>query len=432
MKTILLPYGQTKLELNLPEERIAGILESHAHEFKAEKSESEIVREALENPIDSPRLKDLVVGKKNIVLIASDHTRPVPSKVILPEMMKEIEAGNPDAELTVLIATGFHRLTTEQEMINKFGEEMYRHPKIKYVVHDSSDNDSLVQIGILPSGGKCIVNKIAVEADLLISEGFIEPHFFAGFSGGRKSVLPGISSRTTVLANHCSKFIANPYSRAGSLDLNLMHQDMLWAAQTIKLEFICNVLLDGDKKVIASVAGHLNNAHRKGCAFMNELAGVKAIPADIAITTNGGYPLDQNIYQSVKGMTAAEATCNPGGVIIIATSCSDGHGGESFYQTFAQEPDNEKIMAQFLATPQEETIPDQWESQILCRMLLKHKIICITDAPEQMIRDMHMDYAHNLDEAIAMADAYLAEQGKTNSKITVIPDGIAVIVNPAD
>ena len=429
MKKILLPYGQTKLELNLPEERIAGILESHAHEFKAEKSESELVRNALENPVDSPRLKDLVVGKKNIVLIASDHTRPVPSKVILPEIMKEIEAGNPDATLTILIATGFHRLTTRDELISKFGEEMVDHPKIKYVVHDSGNEDELTYVGLLPSGGKLIVNKLAVEADLLISEGFIEPHFFAGFSGGRKSVLPGVCSRTTVLANHCSKFIADPNSRAGSLDDNLMHKDMLWAAEAVNLQFICNVLLDADKKVIAAYAGHLNNAHRKGCAFMNELAGVKAIPSDIAITTNGGAPLDQNIYQSVKGMTAAEATCNPGGVIIMASSCNDGHGGESFYRVFADEPDNQKIMDQFLATPQEETIPDQWESQILCRLLLKFKIIMVTDAPEQMIRDMHMDYAHSLDEAIAMADEYL---GKKDSKITVIPDGIAVIVNPAD
>ena len=128
-------------------------------------------------------------------------------------------------------------------------------------------------------------------------------------------------------------------------------------------------------------------------------------------------------------MTAAEACCNEGGVIIIATSCSDGHGGESFYRTFLDEPDNQKIMDQFLATDAEHTIPDQWESQILCRMLLKFKVIFVTDAPEQMIRDMHMDYAHNLDEAIAMADEYL---GKKDSKITVIPDGIAVIVNPSD
>lgn len=429
MKTFKLPYGKGTLELNLPEERIAGVLESHAHEFKVEKSQEEIVKEALENPVDSPRLKELVVGKKNIVMIASDHTRPVPSKVMLPPMMAEIEAGNPDATLTILIATGFHRLTTHQELVDKFGEDMVNHPKIKFVIHDSAKAEDMVALGTLPSGGKLLINKTATEADLLISEGFIEPHFFAGFSGGRKSVLPGISSRTTVLANHCSAFIADPYARAGSLDKNPLHRDMLWAAQTAKLQFICNVLLDADKKVIAAYAGDLNNAHRKGCEFMNTLAGVKAIPADIAITTNGGYPLDQNIYQSVKGMTAAEATCNPGGVIIIATSCSDGHGGESFWRTFLEEPDNEKIMAGFLATDAEHTIPDQWESQILCRMLLKYKIIVVTDAPEQLIREMHMDYAHDLDEAVAMADAYL---GKKDSKITVIPDGIAVIVNPAD
>lgn len=429
MMTIQLPYGKTKLELNIPDERLAGILESHAEEYKAPKSERELVRDALQHPIDSPRLKELVKGKTNIVMIASDHTRPVPSKVILPEIMAEIEEGNPDATLTILIATGFHRLTTREELIQKFGEDMVDHPKIKYVIHDSANDDDMVFLGTLPSGGKLIINKVAVEADLLISEGFIEPHFFAGFSGGRKSVLPGIASRTTVLANHCSKFIADPHSRAGSLDENPLHRDMLWAAQTAKLQFICNVLLDANKKVIAAYAGHLNNAHRKGCEFMNELAGVKAIPADITITTNGGYPLDQNIYQSVKGMTAAEATCNPGGVIIIATSCSDGHGGDAFYHTFADEPDNEKIMANIMANDAEHTIPDQWESQILCRMLLKYKIIMITDAPEQMVRDMHMDYAHNLDEAIAMADAYL---GKKDSKITVIPDGIAVIVNPAD
>ena len=159
MKTILLPYGKTKLELNLPEERLAGILESHAHDFKPEKSESELVRDALMNPIDSPRLKELVVGKKNIVMIASDHTRPVPSKVILPEIMKEIESGNPDATLTILIATGFHRLTTRDELIDKFGEDMVDHPKIRYVIHDSTNDEDMAYLGILPSGGKLIINK---------------------------------------------------------------------------------------------------------------------------------------------------------------------------------------------------------------------------------------------------------------------------------
>ena len=135
--------------------------------------------------------------------------------------------------------------------------------------------------------------------------------------------------------------------------------------------------------------------------------------------------MDQNIYQSVKGMTAAEATCKEGGVIIMVTDCSAGHGGQSLYDTFANEKDKNKIMKTFLDTPMEETVADQWESQILCRILLKYKVIMVTNAPEQMVRDMQMDYAKSVDEAIKMADEYL---GKKNEKITVIPDGVSVIV----
>ena len=158
---------------------------------------------------------------------------------------------------------------------------------------------------------------------------------------------------------------------------------------------------------------------------MDQMSGVDAIPSDIVISTNGGYPLDQNIYQSVKGMTAAEASCNPGGVIIMVSSCIDGHGGQSLYDTFASGGDKNVIMQRFLDTPRDKTIPDQWEAQILCRILLKHKVIMVTGAPESMVRDMQMDYAESVEEAIRMADAYL---GKTDAGITVIPDGVSVIV----
>src|SRR5699024_8516474 len=153
--------------------------------------------------VGSKRLKDLARGKKNIVMIASDHTRPVPSKVIMPVILKEIKEGSPDAVVTVLIATGFHRPTTKEELIYKFGQEIVDRKDIRFVVHESGKAEDMVEIGILPSGGRLRINRIAYEADLLIAEGFIEPHFFAGFSGGRKSVLPGVSSRETVMANHC-------------------------------------------------------------------------------------------------------------------------------------------------------------------------------------------------------------------------------------
>ena len=308
----------------------------------------------------------------------------------------------------------------------KYGKEIADHET--FVIHDSRKDEDMVSIGTLPSGGECLINKAAANADLLIAEGFIEPQFFAGMSGGRKSVLPGIASKITVLANHCSEFINSPYARTGVLEGNPMHQDMLYAAKAAKLAFICNVVIDADKKVIAAFAGDSEKAHYAGVDFEMKLAGVKPVPADIVVTTNGGYPLDQNIYQSVKGMTAAEATCKEGGVIIDVSACSDGHGGEDFYNTLKDASDVQKAMDDILARGRNETVFDQWESQILLRMLLKYTIIMVTEAPKDMVEAMHMKYAAGMDEALAMAKDIVAAKGVSNPKITIIPDGVSVIV----
>ena len=426
MHTFNLPFGKEKIKLELPEEQVAGVLVSHAHEYKAPKSEAELVADALANPIGSPKLSDLAKGKKNCVIISSDHTRPVPSHVIMPQLLAELRKGNPDIDITILIATGMHRATTKEELIAKYGKEIAEHEK--FVIHVSRNDEDMVSIGTLPSGGDCRINKLAANADLLISEGFIEPHFFAGMSGGRKSVLPGIASKVTVLANHCSEFINSPHARTGILQGNPIHEDMLYAAKAAKLAFICNVVIDADKKVIAAFAGDREKAHYAGADFEMKLAGVKPVPADIVITTNGGYPLDQNIYQSVKGMTAAEATCKEGGVIIDVSSCSDGHGGEDFYNNLKNAESIQKAMDEILARGRNETVFDQWEAQILMRMLLKFTIIMVTEAPQQMVEDMHMKYAASVDDALAMAKKVLAKKGITDPKITVIPDGVSVIV----
>ena len=426
MHTFSLPFGKEKIKLELPEEQVAGVLVSHAHEYKAPKSEAELVADALATPIGSPKLSELAKGKKNCVIISSDHTRPVPSHIIMPQLLAELRKGNPDIDITILIATGMHRATTKEELIAKYGKEIAEHEK--FVIHVSRNDEDMVSIGTLPSGGDCRINKIAAHADLLISEGFIEPHFFAGMSGGRKSVLPGIASKVTVLANHCSEFINSPNARTGILQGNPIHEDMLYAAKAAKLAFICNVVIDADKKVIAAFAGDREKAHYAGADFEMKLAGVKPVPADIVITTNGGYPLDQNIYQSVKGMTAAEATCKEGGVIIDVSSCSDGHGGEDFYNNLKNAESIQKAMDEILARGRNETVFDQWEAQILMRMLLKFTIIMVTEAPQQMIEDMHMKYAASIDDALAMAKDVLAKKGITDPKITVIPDGVSVIV----
>ncbi|MBU4438340.1 MAG: nickel-dependent lactate racemase [Firmicutes bacterium] len=420
---INLPYGKEKQLLEIDEVNLNGMLVSQIEEYHPGKSQTELVSEAIQNPFGSEKLAQLAKGKQKIVIIASDHTRPVPSKIIMPLMLTEIRQGNPEAEIIILIATGFHRLTTREELVGKFGETIVDTEKI--VVHDSGDDSSLVKIGTLPSGGALIINRLAAEADLLVSEGFVEPHFFAGFSGGRKSVLPGIASRVSVLANHCGEFIAHPNARTGVIEGNPLHIDMLYAARTAKLAFVVNVVINSEKEVIHAVAGDCDAAHIKGREFLEKLCKVKATPSDIVITTNGGYPLDQNIYQAVKGMTAAEAAVKLGGVIIMLAKSNDGHGGAAFFNTFRDEKNLEQMLAGFVNTPRDETIPDQWEAQILARILLKAKVIYISAAPEAMIKEFQMTPAEDVNEALALARAYLKNEA---AMVTVIPDGVAVIV----
>lgn len=421
MTHIAFPYGKRKLEHDF--EALAGILTSKIEDYIPEADPETLVRNALEAPVGSQSLEELARGKDNIVIIASDHTRPVPSRVIMPAMLEAIRRGNPRARITILIATGCHRETTRQELEAKFGPEIAGRERI--VIHDCDARESLVNIGTLPSGGQCEINKLAMEADLLVAEGFIEPHFFAGFSGGRKSILPGIAGRTTVLANHCSEFIDHPCARTGVLENNPIHADMLWAARTAKLRFIVNVVLNGEKQAIYAVAGDPEKAHSKGVAFLDSLCGADAVEADIVITTNGGYPLDQNMYQAVKGMTAAEATVKKGGVIIMLAQSGDGTGGDHFYHQLADEPDIYKTMALFRSRSRNDTVPDQWQSQILLRILMYASVIYVSDMEDEAVRKMHMTPAHSIAEAMEKAKALLR---KENPTVTAIPDGIAVVV----
>lgn len=421
---VTIPFGKEQIIFAVPEDLDCEVLRSQPVPVPAGVSQDDLVLKALGNPIGSPRLSQLAQGKKTATIICSDHTRPVPSRHILPHMLKELRQGNPAIKVTLLIATGCHRHTTREELVGKLGEELVAQERI--VVHDCTDAASCQEIGVLPSGAKLIINKVAIETDLLVSEGFIEPHFFAGFSGGRKSVLPGICSRTTVLGNHCAEFIASPYARTGILEGNPIHKDMLAAAKLAKLQFIVNVLIDDRHKAIDAYAGDPFQAHEAGCQALSSHAVVHPQRlGDIVITSNGGYPLDQNIYQSVKGLTAAEAAAAPGAAIITVTRCADGNGGNAFYHHFADCTTVQSLADEILKVPQDKTVPDQWESQILARIMLAHKVTFVSD-PEvrDQIENMKLSFASTLDEAFAAA---LQEKGR-NCKLTIIPDGVSVIV----
>jgi nickel-dependent lactate racemase len=347
----------------------------------------------------------------------------VPSRIITPLLLRRIRSAQPDADIKILVATGFHRPSTREELIGKYGQEIVDCEQI--VIHASTDDASLVKIGTLPSGGECIVNRVAVEADLLLAQGFIEPHFFAGFSGGRKCELPGVSSYQTIMANHCSEFIGSPKARAGNLHGNPMHIDMLYAAKTAGVKFIVNVVLNGSREILGSFAGDLEEAHAKGTDLLSSLARVSKVECDIAVSTNGGYPLDQNIYQSVKGMTSAEATNKEGGVIIMVAGLADGHGGLGFYNNLAQSKSPQEFLERVAKTDRNHTIPDQWETQILSRVLSHHHVIMVSDLVKpELVTNMHMELATTFDEALRRA----YEIEGPDAKVAVIPDGLAVIV----
>ena len=422
MTKVRFPYGRSFLETEIEDEYLKGILVSHLEEYVPEADEATLVKRSLSEPIGCERLSEMAKGKENIVIICSDHTRPVPSKIIIPEMLREIREGNPDAKITLLIATGFHRETTKEELIDKFGEDICRNEKI--VIHHADRMEEMVPLGALPSGSELLINKIAANADLLCAEGFIEPHFFAGYSGGRKSVLPGVASMKSVMGNHCSAFIDSPYSRTGNLEGNPIHRDMLWAARKAKLAFICNVIINSKKEIVHCVSGDVEKAHLAGVDFLSEYCREKSLKTDIAISTNGGYPLDQNIYQSVKGMTAAEAAVKEDGVIVMLSKANDGHGGQSFYDTFASDKTLEELYEEFMSRDVHETVRDQWQSQIFARVLMHHQLIYVSDADDEMVRRLRMIPAYSIEEALKIA----REIKGSDATITAIPDGVSLMV----
>ena len=420
-RTIPIPYYTSTLALHVEEENLKAVLTAKMHGFHAEKSQEQLVLDALEHPVGSPRLRTLAEGKRKIVIVTSDHTRAVPSKITLPLLLKEIRSGNPDADITILIATGLHRPTTEEEQRRMFGDEIVDHEKI--AINNAFAPEQFVELCTLPSGAVFQVNRLAAECDLLVTEGFVEPHFFAGFSGGRKSILPGICSERTVNENHSYKAVSHPRSNSGMLKDNPIHADMLCAAKAVNVQFIFNVALDGEKKIVAAWAGDLEQAHEAGVAFIRQWSQCLVVTGDIVVTSNGGYPLDQNLYQSPKAMATAEACAGEDGVIIMCCSCCDGMGGAHFGQLI-QRGTPDEIDRYLSSIPPEKTIPEQWCTQVCVRVLRKHPVILVTTfLSHDEVRKANMIPASTPDEALEIAYRLKGEQ----ASVVVIPDGVSVL-----
>lgn len=421
MHAISIPYYKDHLTLRVSSENLKAVIYPRAESYYAKGGEAELVKQALDHPIAAPRLRELAKGKQKITIVTSDHTRPVPSHITLPLLLSEIRTGNPDADITILIATGLHRETTEAEQRQMFGSRIVDEERI--VVNNAFHPEDFSFVRQLPSGAELWVNREALDCDLLITEGFIEPHFFAGFSGGRKSILPGICNATTVNENHSYQAISSPNAVAGVLAGNPIHEDMLCAARAVRVQFILNVALDAQKKIIAAWAGDLEQAHLAGVEFVRSLAQCQTIAGDIVVTSNGGYPLDQNLYQSPKAVATAAACCKDGGVIIMCCSCADGMGGNNFERLITMGTPDE-IDHYLSCIPAKDSISEQWCAQIYSRILKHHTVILVTTfLDSELVRQANMIPAHDINEALEMAFEIMGK----NAQVVVIPDGVAVL-----
>ena len=416
-----LPYGKRVLELYTDIRQVSLITSKPKPPLKDPRSD---LIKSLESPTDSPPLSELCKGVKRITVLIPDKTRAFPSKLVLPTVLRTIESSKSDVQVNVIIATGLHKPHTREEVLELVSKDVYSNYEV--VSHDAEDEESLIDTEKRTSyNTPVIVNENVIEADLVVGLGLIEPHFFAGYSGGRKSVLPGVAGKRAIYVNHGFKMIGNPNSKYGVLEGNPIHEDMVEFMKLTKLDFIVNVTIGKEKRVTGVFCGNPVKAHLNGVRFLEEYVKVRVKGlADVVITTNGGYPLDRNLYQAVKGMATGELVVKEGGVIIIVAECVDGLGEhEEFYELFvgAESPDEvlEKIRRL-------EPIKDQWEAQILARILKKAKVIVVSEMRQSIIEDMLMIPASTINEALDEA-LKLVRREETDVRLTVIPEGPYVI-----
>jgi nickel-dependent lactate racemase len=416
---ISLPYGKSNLSLKIPENQVADILTPK--KMNALSNPDESLKIALANPISSPSLKEISRDSRNVCIVVSDATRPTPTKLIVEAILDSLkDAGVREDKINLMVATGLHRACTSEELIERLGAEIFR--RLKIFQHDAYYNENLEDIGSTSLGTPIYLNRVVKDSDLIIGDGYIEPHFFAGYTGGGKNILPGVVGLETIKVNHGASMIEHPYSRAGILDGNPIYQDIVEGARKADYDFSINVTLNHEKEVSGIFAGDFQKAHYKGSKYLSKQVKLETKKVDVAITTNGGYPLDRDLYQAVKGMAVAETVVEEGGVIIIVSECRDGIG-HPYFEKLVTESKNPSEIIEKIMDPNNFTV-DQWQAQILARILEKRSIICVTTGVDfEKLRSMHLIPAKNVQNAIRKAREII---GNT-PKITVIPGGPSTI-----
>ena len=414
------PYGKDFLQIGISEEKLEIL---HSKYLEPLKDLNNAIKESIRNPINSKPLSSLSKNKK-ICIIVPDKTRACPTKEILPLVLEEIKECKP-SDLKILIGNGLHKPMSNQEIIEMLGKNIIEEYEV--INHSANEEKELINLKEETSyGTPIIVNKIVAKSDYVIGIGLVEPHFFAGYSGGRKIILPAVAGKEAIFNNHSYKMIAHPNANYGILNGNPIHNDMMEFMKFVNLSFIINVIINNEGKICKIFSGNPIEAHKKAVEFLDNYINIKLNEyADIAIVSNGGYPLDRNLYQAVKGIATANRVVKNGGIIIMVAECKDGLGGHEEFRKLMCKENPDDVLKEIR---ENEPINDQWEAQILAKILKKNKVIIVTKGVDHKItKEMMMEYASTIDEALDLAKKLIPIIKKP--KILAIPEGPYVIPN---
>ena len=415
-----LAYGRTGLSVELPDENLVKCLGYQPAEPLADPVAA--VRRCLQQPTGSPPLAELARGRKNACVVISDFTRPVPNKVILPPLLSLLEeSGISRRDILILVATGLHRPNEGEELVEMVGREIVDNYRIEN--HHGQRQEEHIYLGESPRGVPVWIDSRYVEADLKITTGLIEPHFMAGFSGGRKLICPGIAGLETIRVWHSPDFLEHPRAENGCLEGNPVHEENTWIALHAGCDFIVNTVIDSERKILEIVAGDMIEAHQKGVDFVRPIVtDTIDEPVDIVVTSSAGYPLDTTFYQSIKGMVTALPVVKPGGTIIIAAAADEGIGGPELHRLIDENATLDIFMKKI--TEENHFVMDQWQLEELAKARRKAKVRYVTDAlTPEMIRRLYVEPAPSVEVAVAEA----IEEYGPNAKIVAIPEGPYVL-----
>jgi nickel-dependent lactate racemase len=412
---IKLAYGKTGLDLELPDELDVTIVEPEYVPGLPDPKAA--LRQAIQEPIEGPSLRDRVRPIDRVGVIFSDITRPTPNHLILPAVLEAL-AHVPGENITLFNALGTHRPNTEAELRAMLGDALVDGYRI--VQNNAFDVSTQVHLGTSSRGHDIWLNRELVECDVKILTGFIEPHFFAGFSGGGKAVMPGMAGQQTVLGNHDAGMIGDPQATWGVTWGNPIWEEIREVSLKVAPTFLVNVTLNREKRITGVFAGDLDAAHAAGCAFVKETAMVP-VPRffDVVITTNSGYPLDLNLYQSVKGMSAATQVVREGGAIIVAADCWDGIPDHGLYGQLLREADSPQTLLDTVCAPGF-LKQDQWQAQIQAQIQLKSDVYVRTDnLSVEQIETALLQPSLRIEDTVK---ELLGENG-SEASICVLPEG---------